>query len=232
MEILDLSGVKFRWPGADADTVDIDRLTIARGQHTFLGGPSGSGKSTLLNLVSGVITARAGSVCVAGQDLSGLSASRRDRVRADHIGYIFQQFNLVPYLSALENVMLPCRFSALRRQQSIKQSGSIQSEAARLLGSLFPDAIPGESERVSRLSVGQQQRVAAARALIGRPELVIADEPTSALDPDARERFMDLLMSETRAAESTLLIVSHDPALKSRFENRLELTELNRQATP
>ena len=231
MDILDLSGVRFRWPVAEQDSIDIDRLTISRGQHTFLSGPSGSGKSTLLNLVSGVISPRSGSICVSGKEISGLPAGRRDRIRADHIGYIFQQFNLIPYLNAVENVMLPCRFSSPRQRQSIKQSGSVREEATRLLGALFPNTMPGDKERVSRLSVGQQQRVAAARALIGRPDLIIADEPTSALDPGARERFMTLLMEEALAAESTLLLVSHDPQLKSQFPNQLELTDLNRAAT-
>ena len=228
MLILEISDVSFRWPGAPADTLDIAQFSIGKGQHTFLSGPSGCGKSTLLNLISGVIIPRSGSLSVVGNDLARESASGRDRIRANNIGYIFQQFNLVPYLSAMENVVLPCRFSRSRRDRAVERSGDVEREGTRLLAALFPHGIPGAGDRVSQLSVGQQQRVAAARALMGRPELMIADEPTSALDPDSRERFMDLLMSEADAADVTMLFVSHDPALRDHFPRQLTFGEINR----
>ncbi|MES1162446.1 MAG: ATP-binding cassette domain-containing protein, partial [Rhizobacter sp.] len=147
--------------------------------------------------------------------------------RADHVGYIFQQFNLLPYLSVIDNVLLPCRFSALRAQRAGVPHRAAESLLARvgLAQALW-------SRPAAQLSVGQQQRVAAARALIGTPELVIADEPTSALDAPLRDGFMDLLLGECRAAGSTLVFVSHDERLAARFDRRLSLPEINRAATP
>ena len=228
MDTLAISNLEFRWPGAERATLRIADLTVSAREHTFLSGPSGSGKSTLLNLISGVIQPQSGAVRVAGNNLEQLSAARRDQIRADHVGYIFQQFNLIPYLDAAENVLLPCRFSATRRQRAIEQSGSEQGEARRLLEVLFAGEIPDTGRSVSRLSVGQQQRVAAARALIGRPALIIADEPTSSLDQDARERFMSLLMEETETSGSTLLFVSHDRTLRQFFESEIALETINR----
>ena len=164
-----------------------------------------------------------------GQDLGQLSAGARDRFRVDHTGYIFQQFNLLPFLSVRENVELPCRFSRLRAERARQRHGSIDAAAAALLDHL---GLRAEllGRRADELSIGQQQRVAAARALIGQPELVIADEPTSALDFDAREAFLQLLFAECRAAGASLLFVSHDQSLAPLFDRSLSLGELNRAA--
>jgi putative ABC transport system ATP-binding protein len=184
----------------------------------FLHGPSGSGKSTLLNLIGGVLLAARGSVSLLGQPLGELSASRRDAFRADHLGFIFQQFNLIPYLSVLDNVLLPCRFSA-RRAKRISEPGA---EARRLLSAL--DLDPALLSRpAAELSVGQQQRVAAARALIGQPEILIADEPTSALDAERQSAFVELLLNEARQAGSAVVFVSHDLRLATHFEHSLAL---------
>lgn len=213
--------LRFRWPRADRDTVAIDALDIAAGESVFLHGPSGCGKSTLLGLLAGVLLPGAGTVAVQGQDWAALPAARRDAARADHVGYIFQQFNLLGYLSVLDNVRLPCRFSKARAART--PAGAAEALLERV-------ALPREAwpRPASALSVGQQQRVAAARALIGGPELVIADEPTSALDADLRDGFMDLLLGETRARGATLVFVSHDERLAARFDRRLSLPELNR----
>ena len=143
------------------------------------------------------------------------------------MGYIFQQFNLLPYLTPVDNVLLPCRFSAARRQRAQGLAGSARAQAESLLQRV---GLPPSHWQYasSALSVGQQQRVAAARALIGRPEVVIADEPTSALDGDLRDGFMDLLMDECRAAGSTLVFVSHDTRLAARFDRQVSLVALNR----
>lgn len=220
--ILSIQNLRFRWPGASADCLVMDRFELQRGETMFLRGPSGCGKSTLLSLVAGVLTAHSGTVRLLGHDWRQLSSSRRDRLRADHVGYIFQQFNLLPYLSVLDNVLLACRFSAQRTQQA----GDVHQTAQRLLEQVGLRAAD-HRRRASELSVGQQQRVAAARALIGRPDLVIADEPTSALDEALRESFMDLLLHSCAEAGSALLFVSHDARLASRFERQVDLNALN-----
>jgi len=201
--------------------VSIDALTLEAGEHLFVRGSSGSGKTTLLNLLAGIHVPTSGHLRLLGTDLGALSPSRRDQIRADHIGVVFQQFNLLPYLTTLENVTLSCAFLR-RKQQRATDVGPIAETARSLLRSLNLD---DELHRapVGKLSVGQQQRVAVARALIGGPELVIADEPTSALDADNRDRFLELLFSEVEAQRSTLIFVSHDPYLARRFDRTIEL---------
>jgi putative ABC transport system ATP-binding protein len=204
--------------------LDIPALSVARGERVFLFGPSGSGKTTLLGLLAGVIRADSGSVEVLGSRMEHLSGPERDEFRAVHIGYIFQMFNLIPYLSVLDNILLPCRLSSRRRQRlggaPLEQAGE---EVARQLGigSLL-------NESVTSLSVGQQQRVAAARALVGHTELVVADEPTSALDSDLRESFLELLFRSCELAGATLVFVSHDRTLMPLFSSSLSLPEINR----
>ena len=221
--MLRLNDVRYAWPGAAGDCLAIAELHVARGHTLFLYGPSGCGKSTLLGLMAGVLVARSGRVELLGQDWAALSGGRRDARRVDHVGVIFQQFNLLPYLTVLDNVLLPCRFSALRASRC---TGS-PAAAARALLDRVGLAAPLWTRRADALSVGQQQRVAAARALIGGPELVIADEPTSALDAARREDFMALLMDACAAAGSTLVFVSHDERLARRFDAQLSLPELN-----
>ncbi|MCW5659141.1 MAG: ATP-binding cassette domain-containing protein [Burkholderiaceae bacterium] len=227
--MIDVADLRFRWPGAEHDCVAIPALHVAAGGSLFLHGPSGSGKSTLLGLLAGVLLPDAGRVSLRDTSWAALSGARRDALRADHVGYIFQQFNLLPYLSVLDNVLLPCRFSALRRQRAAAGGASAAAAAGELLDRVGLDRGLW-SRSAARLSVGQQQRVAAARALIGRPDVVIADEPTSALDAALRESFMELLLDQCRAAGSALVFVSHDERLAARFERQLSLPEINRAA--
>jgi putative ABC transport system ATP-binding protein len=228
--VVQIHDLVYAWPD-QAPVICIPELTLARGERVFLAGPSGSGKSTLLGLVGGVLTASAGDISILGQPLGDMGAAGRDRYRSDHVGFVFQLFNLLPYLSVIENVILACRFSRRRRERALRQSDSIEQEAQRLLQHLniTPELM---RRRVTELSIGQQQRVAAARALIGAPELLIADEPTSALDHDLRKRFIDLLLSECEAANSTVLFVSHDVSLGPLFDRRIALAEINQAATP
>jgi putative ABC transport system ATP-binding protein len=158
-----------------------------------------------------------------------MRAGARDRFRADHVGFIFQLFNLIPYLSALDNIVLPCRFSALRRNRIAAAGSTPHEEAARLAARLDLDpALLARS--AAELSVGQQQRVAAARALIGWPGLVVADEPTSALDAERQRGFLDLLLGECAAAGAALLFVSHDRRLAEAFDRVVGLGTINRAA--
>ncbi len=227
---LEVDRVSFRWRRKDAPVLEIERLEVGAGERLFLGGPSGSGKSTLLSLVAGVLVPGDGRVRVLGHDTRVLSGPGRDRFRADHLGVIFQMFNLLPWLPVLDNVMLPCRFSHTRRNRAEQRDGSVAAQARRLLGRLGLDAERVLARPVTELSVGQQQRVAAARALIGAPELVLADEPTSALDADRRADFVALLTEQCGETGAALLFVSHDRALAAAFDRHLELGEINRVA--
>ena len=215
---VELRDVVFRWQDGDAFVLELPELVLAAGERLFVHGPSGSGKSTLLNLIGGVVQPARGDVRLLGQPLAALGTAARDAFRAAHTGFIFQQFNLIPYLSVLDNVLLPCRFS----QRRAERAGDETQEARRLLTALD---IAAElwTRPANRLSVGQQQRVAAARALLGKPEIIIADEPTSALDAGRQAAFLDLLLAEARAAGSSVLFVSHDLALADHFERTLEL---------
>lgn len=218
-----LDGVRFAWKRAGAPCLDIAHFSLGRGERVFLHGPSGSGKSTLLSLIGGVTVPQLGSVQVLDKDLTVLTGPARDRHRADHIGFIFQQFNLIPYLSAADNITLPCRFSRLRATQA----GDLPRAVSRLAEHLDLSADVLDAP-AAELSVGQQQRVAAARALIGAPALVIADEPTSALDADRQAAFLSLLLDECREAGSALLFVSHDLWLAEQFDRTVPLAEINR----
>ena len=222
---VEVSSIRFSWPAAQSPALNIDALRLERGERVFLRGPSGSGKSTLLNLLAGVVTPQEGSVRVLGRDLGAQSGAARDRFRADHIGYIFQMFNLIPYLSVIENVLLPCGFSQLRRSRATRGDATPRFEAVRLLRQLDVGDPALLRCTVSKLSVGEQQRVAAARALIGSPELVIADEPTSALDADRRTAFLELLFAQCARERTTLIFASHDRALASSFDREIALAQ-------
>ena len=223
--VVELRDLEFGW-SADRPLLRIERLAIAAAERVFVHGPSGSGKSSLLSLVAGVVLPQRGSLRVLDTETSALAAARRDAFRADHFGIIFQMFNLVPYLSIVENVTLPCRFSRRRRQQAEARGGT-EAEARRLLEHLDLAAEARSRGAVMRLSVGQQQRVAAARALIGRPEIILADEPTSALDADRREAFLRLLFRECETEGATLVFVSHDHSLEPLFDRALALQDVS-----
>ncbi len=223
---IDIRDLRYRYPKAAGDCLDIESFQVEAGERVFLYGPSGCGKSTLLGLIGGVLQAQQGKLELLGNDLVHLRPVVRDRLRADYIGFIFQQFNLIPYLSVTDNVLLPCRFSARRRQQAVIGGYSLQEQTHRLLSHLEINDI--EHVPVIQLSVGQQQRVAAARALIGKPQIVIADEPTSALDADRQAAFLDLLVRECDDAHATLIFVSHDRRLARHFHREVALTSINR----
>lgn len=219
MPAIDISNLWFRWPGSATPALCLPQLTIEAGESVFLLGASGSGKSTLLHLVAGIVTAQRGSVRVFGQPLETLGGRARDRFRARHIGLVFQQFNLVPWLDVATNIRLACSFGD-------KQGPVDRTRLCALLDSLQLDqALLGR--RADTLSVGQQQRVAIARALANTPELLIADEPTSALDSAARDSFIRLLLQVQAERGVTVLFVSHDAALAGHFSRVLDMAQLN-----
>lgn len=218
-----IESLKFAYNAAKP-VLHIAELKIAKGKKVFLHGSSGSGKTTLLGILAGVLKPNAGRVEILGREVSGMSGAQLDRLRGSHIGYIFQMFNLIPYLSVLENITLPCRVNRERRARVA--GASLEKEAQGLAERLGIGAILGEN--VTDLSVGQQQRVAAARALLGAPELIIADEPTSALDEDHRENFLKLLFTHCGEIGSTLIFVSHDRRMMPLFDRSIALAEINR----
>lgn len=213
-----LEGVEFSYGPRQPLIIDLASFELGAGESCFLYGPSGCGKTTLLGLIAGVLKAQRGSVRVLGEDLGAMSGAKRDAWRGSKIGYIFQMFNLIPYLDVRDNILLPTRLHSSRRADDLQ----------RIATSLGIEKLL--NRRVLELSVGQQQRVAAARALIGAPPLVIADEPTSSLDSAHRERFLELLLEQCKAAGAALLFVSHDQSLATLFEKQQSLPELNRAA--
>ena len=223
---VEMDRVRFAWRPGHPDILDIARFEVAAGERVFIEGPSGSGKSTLFSLLGGVMSPRDRTVRILRAEFSEMPARRRDRFRADHIGFVFQMFNLVPYLSMTDNVTLPCRFSRRRRERASSRSGTPEAEARRLLARLGLDGSELLARAVTGLSIGQQQRVAAARALIGAPELIIADEPTSALDEGTRGRFLELLASQCGEAGASLLFASHDTRMSALFDRRVSIAEL------
>ena len=225
MHAVSIEKLLFSWSG-QKPTLDIPAWQIKQGETVLLRGPSGSGKSTLLSLLAGINTPQSGSLNLFETAFSSLSGRQRDRYRADNIGYIFQQFNLLPYLSALDNALLACQFSKKRRQRIAEQGSSAEATAHEMLQRLGLNSAQIE-QPAHTLSVGQQQRVAAARALLGAPKLLIADEPTSALDAEHRDTFIQLLLELSSQNNTTVIFVTHDAALSSYFDKHVELNELN-----
>lgn len=219
--ILELNDVRYRWAGRTSFELQVSHLALAPAETVLLLGQSGSGKSTLLSLICGTIVAQQGRVSVAGTDIASLSSGKRDRFRAEQIGLIFQQFNLLPFASVRDNILLPLRFAPDRAARV----PSPEQEAQRLCSDL---GLPADlmATQAGSLSVGQQQRVAAARALIGTPPLIIADEPTSSLDADTQSAFLDLLFAQSRAHGTTVLMVSHDARLADQFDRVIEMDDI------
>lgn len=217
-----IENLKFKWKGSPHYLLNIPRLEIPKSKKIFLQGSSGSGKTTLLNLLSGVLDFSEGQIQVFDRNLKNMSHGEKDSFRGDHMGFIFQLFNLLPFLNVYENIVLPLEFSKRKASKVLDKV----TEATRLLESLELDPKKYLTRKVTELSVGQQQRVAVARALIGNPELLIADEPTSSLDHDVRDQFLKLLFKECESHGTTVLFVSHDPTLKPMFDKVISLKDL------
>ncbi|WP_310619073.1 ABC transporter ATP-binding protein [Flexibacterium corallicola] len=223
---IEIQNIEYAWSGAQKFSLHIENLGIDVGETVLLSGASGAGKSTLLNLICGIIQPNQGAITVGGVDITRLKGAKRDRFRADHMGIIFQMFNLLPYASPLDNILLPLKF-APARAKSVKDP---RAEALRLTKALGLDGQLVTGQKAAELSIGQQQRVAAARALIGKPALVIADEPTSALDGNSQKAFIEVLREQVSSIGSTLLMVSHDLQLAKYFNRRIDLEDLTQCA--
>lgn len=222
-----IKNLKFGYKSAKP-LITIDEWNIVHGSHVFLYGPSGSGKSTLLNLLSGILTPQQGEIHLLDKPFSGginsLSSARRDAFRAEHIGVVFQEFNLIPFLTIFENIQLATYFTKNKKNTASTYQRMLEIfERLHLHKDLL-------NQRADSLSVGQRQRVSIARALVNEPEILIADEPTSALDSENRDEFMQLLLEtatqDTENKQCTILFVSHDKGLANHFEHKVDIAEL------
>ncbi len=221
---VNIQDLEYTWANG-VRALSIRHFSVLPSERLFLHGPSGSGKSTLLGVIAGVFAPTSGEATILGQPFHSMTAAARDRLRADAMGVIFQQFNLVPYLNLVENVLLPCRFSRDRAERVGATDAKRIDKALHLLNRLGLEEEAKANRPAAELSTGQQQRVAAARALIGSPSLIIADEPTSALDAETRDTFIATLLSE--AQQAAVLFVSHDASLSNHFDRLVALDNIN-----
>ena len=219
--IIKIDSVRFHWSKKSSFKIFVHNFEINKGEKVLLLGESGSGKTTLLSLICGFLNPLSGSISINGSTINKLSSKTKDEHRADNIGIIFQQFNLLPYANVIDNIVLPLYFSKVRSANVTNHRESALNLCKQLR---LPDDI--DQYKASSLSVGQQQRVAVARALIGNPSLVIADEPTSSLDTDAQQIFLDLMFEQISNNKSTLLMVSHDRSLAERFDRLIDINEV------
>ena len=219
---LELRNIEFSWPQQSKPLFAIPELTLQQGQTLFIGGPSGSGKTSLLSLITAIQVAGQGTCRVLGTDLTQLSPSARDRFRGEHLGLIFQQFNLLPFLTVQENIELPSKLFNSRLQKSVQLFGSVQAHLNHLCDALHLESAL-QHRQANLLSVGEQQRVAAARALLGCPALIVADEPTSALDEDNKLDFLKLLLSTASAQNTSVVTVSHDLRIAAMFDQTFSM---------
>ncbi|NTS78201.1 ABC transporter ATP-binding protein [Catenovulum sp. SM1970] len=214
---ISVNQLTFTYPNQSQATLQIENWHVEKNQKVFLHGPSGTGKSTLLNVLSGILTPSSGELTILGNAIGKLSAGKRDKFRANHLGYVFQQFNLIPYLSVLDNLNLARRFASNKKPKMSNQALLADLNISTDL----------HKKPVQQLSIGQQQRVAIARALVNQPELIIVDEPTSALDQQNSDRFMQVLLEQVNNTQSTLVFVSHDWRLAERFDQAVALADIN-----
>ena len=222
---LALHKIQFSWSKQLTPLFAIDSLNLPQGKTLFIGGPSGCGKSSLLSLITGIQVAKQGTCCVLGVALNELSSSQRDRFRGERLGLIFQQFNLLPFLTVQENIELPSKLFSIRLSKSTQLYGSVQRHTDILCDALHLSHNLRQRQ-AHLLSVGEQQRVAAARALLGCPELIVADEPTSALDEENKVDFLNLLLTTAKAQNSSVVTVSHDMRIANQFDQQFLMTRM------
>ena len=219
---INIKDLVFRFEPDKAPVLTIPSWRVDAAQRVFLQGDSGSGKSTLLGLLAGLRLPTSGTIDVLGTTVSDLSGRKRDAFRARNVGVVFQQFNLIPFLSVLDNILLAAHFSG-------GSTSTIRNRALELLERVNLEAGLG-ARKAAQLSIGQQQRVAIVRALINSPALLLVDEPTSALDQNNKEAFLNLLNDVVDDARCAMIFVSHDPSIGDLFDHRVTLNDLNQPA--
>jgi len=220
--MIDIARLSFQYPGSDF-VLSIAQLSLGIGEKVAVVGPSGSGKTTLLNLISGIIAPQAGELTVAQKNVASMSDSQRRDFRINHIGMVFQQFELVEYLRARENILLPYLINS-----SLQLSRNVQQHAESLANRV------GLEDKLNRypnkLSQGEQQRVAICRALITEPKLLLADEPTGNLDPANKRKILEILFNECKANQQTLVVVTHDMAILDGFDRTIDFEQFRQSS--
>ena len=219
--IVKIESLRFQWSKNNNFKIFVPKLEVGRGKKVLFLGESGSGKTTLLSLICGFLEPLSGSISINDKIISNLTSTNKDAYRSDNIGIIFQQFNLLPYANVIDNIILPLYFSKQRSKKVENKTNAAMTLCDQLR---LPESIL--NQKASNLSVGQQQRVAVARALIGSPSIIVADEPTSSLDTEAQELFLDLMFDQISKNSSTLLMVSHDKSLKNYFDQVIDINEI------
>ena len=219
--IVKIETLRFQWSKNNNFKIFVPKLEVGRGKKVLFLGESGSGKTTLLSLICGFLEPLSGSISINDKIISNLSSTNKDAYRSDNIGIIFQQFNLLPYANVIDNIVLPLYFSKQRSKKVENKTNAAMTLCDQLR---LPESIL--NQKASNLSVGQQQRVAVARALIGSPSIIVADEPTSSLDTEAQELFLDLMFDQISKNSSTLLMVSHDKSLTNYFDQVIDINEI------
>ena len=221
--MIEIENLRFRYPRSDF-LPDLPRLNVAKGEKVAIVGPSGCGKTTLLNLMAGIVVPDSGSVSVDEKPVSSLSDSERRNFRIAGIGMVFQQFELVEYLDAKENILLPFSINRTLKLDSTVREKALALAQAMGLGEKL-------KRRATQLSQGEQQRVAICRAMITNPKIILADEPTGNLDPRNKLLILDLIFQQADQNNQTLVVVTHDMGILSGFDRIVDFEQFRVETT-
>lgn len=221
--MVEIEDLRFAYPSGGF-RLRIPGLSLGDGERLAIVGPSGSGKTTLLNLIAGILRPDAGSIAVAGMDVTAMSVSERRKFRAGQIGFVFQDFALLDYLPARQNILYPYRIApGLQLDAAARARADALAQASGIGDKL--DRHPAQ------LSQGEQQRVAICRALVAEPKLLLSDEATGNLDPESKTRILDLLFERAEDAGASVLAVTHDHELLPRFDSVLDFAEFRERTS-